>query len=234
VRVGESLAVGSSAAIIAWLATQWIDGAVAVIAAVIAAGNGGISGWRGVYEWRRARGWVAVLLDSTWALVPTAGGLLAHLVAPINRPVEYEASLSRRQNRHVYRRGAALKPGFALTVGNVISGAGDVDHVRRRRLITDHENVHIWQARWFGLFYPLIYALWALAGLAAGVVLWLRRGRSVKLAAAVESCAYYLNPFEWWAYSRDDLWPPPGKVANLGWRRPAVRSFTARDAEASR
>ena len=28
--------------------------------------NGAISGWRGIYRWRRASGWLAVLLDSTW------------------------------------------------------------------------------------------------------------------------------------------------------------------------
>jgi hypothetical protein len=43
----------------------------------------------------------------------------------------------------------------------------------------------------------------------------------------IESCAYYLNPFEWWAYSRDDHWPPSGKVEQLGWKRPAVRSFAS-------
>ena len=47
--------------------------------------------------------------------------------------------------------------------------------------------------------------------------------RDQPVAKVVESCAYYLNPFEWWAYSRDDHWPPSGKVAGLGWRRPIVR-----------
>jgi hypothetical protein len=42
----------------------------------------------------------------------------------------------------------------------------------------------------------------------------------------VESCAYYLNPFEWWAYSRDDYWPPKGKVADLGWKRPCCRPLS--------
>ena len=42
----------------------------------------------------------------------------------------------------------------------------------------------------------------------------------------VESCAYYLNPFEWWAYSRDDHWPPKGLLAGIGWKRPAVRPFS--------
>jgi hypothetical protein len=43
------------------------------------------------------------------------------------------------------------------------------------------------------------------------------------VGVVVESVAYYLNPFEWWAYSRDNLWPPPSKVQDLGYRRAAVR-----------
>jgi hypothetical protein len=43
------------------------------------------------------------------------------------------------------------------------------------------------------------------------------------MAKVVETYAYYLNPLEWWAYSRDDHWPPSGKVAGIGWKRPAVR-----------
>jgi hypothetical protein len=45
----------------------------------------------------------------------------------------------------------------------------------------------------------------------------------------VETCAYYLNPFEWWAYSRDAHWPPAGKLAEVGWQRPVVRSFASRE-----
>ena len=41
----------------------------------------------------------------------------------------------------------------------------------------------------------------------------------------VETCSYYTNPFEWWAYSRDSYWPPHGKVADVGWTKPVVRSF---------
>jgi hypothetical protein len=43
----------------------------------------------------------------------------------------------------------------------------------------------------------------------------------------VESVAYYLNPFEWWAYSRDNLWPPPGKVPDLGYSKAAIRPLAA-------
>ena len=56
-----------------------------------------------------------------------------------------------------------------------------------------------------------------------GVLVWLRRGRKEPLGTMIESCSYYTNPFEWWAYSRDDLWPPPGLVVGIGWRKAAVR-----------
>ncbi|MGB9345079.1 MAG: hypothetical protein WCA90_03505, partial [Ilumatobacteraceae bacterium] len=90
-------------------------------------------------------------------------------------------------------------------------------------LVTDHEDVHVWQARWFGPFYPLLYGGWMVAGGAAGMAVWATRRRSEPFRRVVESCAYYLNPFEWWAYSRDDHWPPSGKVRGLGWRKPVVR-----------
>jgi len=48
------------------------------------------------------------------------------------------------------------------------------------------------------------------------------------LPKVVETCGYYLNPFEWWAYSRDDHWPPHGIVGGLGWKQPAVQPFAAR------
>ena len=105
----------------------------------------------------------------------------------------------------------------------VISGAGDVSRPRRRKLITDHEAVHVWQARWFGPCYLPLYGLWAGVGVLGGVLLWLRRGRNEPLGTMIESCSYYTNPFEWWAYSRDDLWPPPGLVTGVGWRNAAVR-----------
>ena len=221
-RAAEALLTAAIGALLGWLAGQWIHTTVGGVMALVAGLNGAVSGWRGVYGWRR-HGALAFALDSTWASVPVVGSLMAHGVAAASRTAGYEASLSRRQNRHVYRGGMHLKPGFAFTVGNVISGAGDVDRPRRRRLITDHEDVHVWQARWFGPFYLAIYGAWALGGVVVGMVLWLRRGRAVPLGSMIESCAYYLNPFEWWAYSRDALWPPSGKVHGLGWSKPAAR-----------
>jgi hypothetical protein len=219
----EAIATAAAGAALGWLAGAWMHPAVGVAMAVVAALNGAISGWRQIYPWRLTAGVIAFVLDSTWAIIPTTGSLLAHLGAALRRPAHYDDSLSRRRSRHVYGGGLTLKPGFALTVGNVIAGAGDLSGARRRRLVTDHEYVHVWQGRWFGPFYLVIYGLWAGLGAVVGVVLWLVRGRREKVGVVVESVAYYLNPFEWWAYSRDNLWPPPAKVNDLGYKRAAVR-----------
>jgi len=38
-----------------------------------------------------------------------------------------------------------------------------------------------------------------------GLIAWLRRGRREPFGTVVRSWTYYSNPFEWWAYCRDDL-----------------------------
>jgi hypothetical protein len=196
---------------------------LAVPLGAIAATNGAICGWRRVYDWRCSTGAIALVLDSTWALPMTAAGLASQALGVIRGRPGFDESLSRRANRQVFQRGFVPRRGFAITVGNVISGAGDTSLPRRRRLVMDHEDVHVWQARWFGPFYPALYGAWMLVGGAAGVVVWATRRRGDPFTKVVESCAYYLNPFEWWAYSRDDHWPPSGKLRGLGWRNPIVR-----------
>jgi len=206
-----------------------LGGAVGVVAGfvvpagAIAAANGAISGWRGIYDWRRVSGVTAFVLDSTWSLPMTSAALFANAVAGVQRDSGYVPELSERQNRHVHRRGFMPRRGFAITLGNVIGGAGDVERPRRRRLITDHEDVHCWQARWLGPFFPVLYVGWMAVAGAAGMAVWLIRRRDDPFTKVVESSAYYLNPLEWWAYSRDDHWPPPGKVAGLGWSNPCCR-----------
>ena len=229
-RVAESVVAGAAGAVLGGVLGGLIAPAVGWSAAVVAGTNGVISGWRRIYSWRRRDGWIAFVLDSTWNSAPIVGSLLAHGIALV-RHGDFEASLSTRQNRHVYRGGATLKKGYALTAGNVISGAGDVDRPRRRRLITDHEDVHVWQSRWFGPIYPLVYGMWFVGGSVAGFFLWLRRRPKERLGSLVESCAYYTNPFEWWAYSRDDHWPPSGKALGVGWRKAAVRPLAQLRAE---
>jgi hypothetical protein len=126
----------------------------------------------------------------------------------------------------VYRRGAHLQAGYVFTIGNVISSAGDVDQLRHRKLIVDHEDVHVWQARTFGPLYVVVYGLWSGIGAAIGLVAWLRGGRREQLALVVRTWSYYDNPFEWWAYCRDDLWPPSGAVPAHAWKRRIVRPFS--------
>jgi hypothetical protein len=196
---------------------------LAVPFGAIAGANGAIGGWRRIYDWSRSEGVVAFVLDSTWALPMTGAGLLTHAVAFLQRDAGYAVELSRRSNRHVYRRGFQPRRGFAITIGNVVNGAGDISRSGRQQLVTDHEDVHVWQARWFGPLYPLLYGGWMIVGGAVGVVVWAVQPRQAPLAKVVETCAYYVNPFEWWAYSRHGLWPPSGKVVGLGWRFPITR-----------
>ncbi len=195
---------------------------LAVPFAAIGAVNGVVAGWRRIYDWSCSNGVVAFVLDSTWSIPMTAAGLASQALGLLRGRPGYDSSLSRRSNRMVFQRGFVPRRGFAITVGNVISGAGDTSNPRRRQLVTDHENVHVWQSRWLGPLYPLMYGAWMLGGGAVGMLVWVSRRRDEPFTKVVESCAYYLNPFEWWAYSRDDHWPPSGKVRGLGWRKPIV------------
>jgi hypothetical protein len=222
-RIAEAVSTAAAGASLGALA-GWPFG-VSIPLGVVGGINGAVCGWRGTYEWRSPVGFVGFVLDSTWAAGTTASALFAHLAALARGNPQYHDELSRRHNRHVYGRGFQPRKRFAITLGNVIAGAGDLTSERRRRLVTDHEDVHVWQARWFGPLYPVLYVGWALGAAAIGVVVWVVRRRGEPFTKVVESCAYYLNPFEWWAYSRDDHWPPKGLVAGIGWKRPAVRPF---------
>jgi hypothetical protein len=225
-KAGEAAATALAGAALGGLLGLVAPAAVAVPVVAVAAANGAVSGWRGIYEWRSSSGVVAFVLDSTWASATTLSALAAHAVASVSNG-GYSPELSRRRNRHVYRAGLRLRKGFAMTLGNVVNGAGDIAKPRRAKLVTDHEDVHVWQARWWGPIYPAVYATWMAGGALVGLVVWATRRRSDPIGKVVESCAYYNNPFEWWAYSRDDHWPPSGKLAELGWKRPAVQAFTA-------
>ena len=231
-RAVEAVVLTAGGAVLGGLAWSPLGVGVAVPAAVVAGANGAISGWRGIYGWSCAPGVVAFVLDSTWAGVTTAAALASHAIAVVRGRPGYVPDLSERQHRHVYARGFQPRSGFLITVGNVVSGAGDTSGARRRRVVTHHEDVHVWQARWLGPLFPLLYGGWMAAGGAVGAVVWaVRRARGRRdgsLTKVVESCAYYLNPFEWWAYSRDAAWPPSGKVPGLGWRRPMVRPLARR------
>ncbi|MEQ8439676.1 MAG: hypothetical protein RIB65_19450 [Ilumatobacter fluminis] len=199
-----------------------------VIGALAGGANGAVSGARQVYDWSTGKGRLAFALDSTWALATTTAGLVAHAVAATQHDAAYQEALSRRQNRHVYGRGFRMRKGFAITLGNVVNGAGDVTRPRKAKLVTDHEDVHVWQARWFGPLYPFLYGGWMAGAALVATVAWPIVGRGRSWFRLVETYSYYLNPFEWWAYSRDDHWPPSGKLADVGWQRPIVQSLASR------
>ena len=224
----EALAASAAGGVLAAGAGSLVG--FAAPAAVVGGLNGFVSGRRGIYDWRSPKGVGAFVLDSTWALASTAAGLVCHGVAAAQRDAGWSEALSGRRNRHVYARGLQPRRGFATTLGNVVNGAGDLSNPRRVKLVTDHEDVHVWQARAFGPAYPVLYVGWMAGGGVAGAAAWLVRGRREPLTKTVETYAYYLNPFEWWAYSRDDHWPPSKKLDGVGWKRPAVRSFANRRA----
>lgn len=222
-RLVEALAIGALGGAVAGLVGSIVD--LTLVVAIVGAGNGLVSGWLGIYELGHSRGWVALALDSSWGVLGTALGLLLHVVNLFMTGSGYEPDLSERQNRHVYNRGASVRGGFALSMGNVVSNAGGkvglrgetAAVVRRRRLVTAHEDLHVWQNRWFGPLFQVVYVLWLILGTVAATLAWpVVRGSYWN---AVETVAYYDNPFEFWAYSNDDYWPPRGVHPRLCWRR---------------
>jgi hypothetical protein len=214
----------------------------------IGAANGLIGGWRQIYRWRDLRGSLAFGVDSTWALATTSAGLVSHLFAALatmfGRPARYSEALSQRHNRHVYSGGFRPRKGFVVTLGNVVSGAGDLTQDRSVKLVTDHEQIHINQARALGPLYPVVYGGSMAAGAAVALAMALtatlnralaqkfstrtEQASSPSLFALIDTYAYYCNPCEWWAYSRDGNWPPPGKLSGRGWTRPIVRPLQER------
>lgn len=201
------------------LGLEWVGASIAGLGGLIA-------GWHQIYDWRTVGGWVGFGLDSTWGLVGTAGSLFFHLLQRVLPTGVYRPELSRRKGRHVYAGGYRLKAGFATAIGNVITNADGLSGLdgaggpRRRLLIDRHEMLHVWQHRWFGPLFPTLYTAWFVLGAVVGFVLAIANRRPV--AKAVLTVAYYDNPFEYFAYRRDEYWPPAGADENLTWKRRAT------------
>ncbi|HET9547754.1 MAG TPA: hypothetical protein VFO97_07955, partial [Desertimonas sp.] len=86
---------------------------LAAAAAIVGGLNGAIAGWHRIHRWRSPAGVTAFVLDSTWALITTAGALSVHAVAVVqNVPGNYVRSLSERRDRHVYVQGLRFRRGF--------------------------------------------------------------------------------------------------------------------------
>lgn len=201
-----------------------LGGVPLAVATGISAGiNGAFGGFRRVYDWRRAKGWLAFAADSTWGLFGTTLGNVLNLANSLGSRAGYRPDFSRRQNRHVFEKGACLKRRFALTHGNVISNAatGRESLVEERRPFIDrHEGLHIWQNRLFGPLYQALYVAWFLGGALVGAATWALKRDRPKLQRLVETAAYYDNPFEFWAYKRDEHWEDNSADPILKWRRP--------------
>ena len=188
------------------------------VGAVMGGMNGLVSGINGIYDWTSVDGWFAFISDSTWSLIGTSLGNVVHIINLFYDDANYRSDLSRRQNRHVYEGGFALKEDFAFTQGNVISNAGlgqgaaGIDPA----FIADHEELHIWQQRFFGPIFQLTYVVWGVGGFIVGSVVWFFSADE-DWWSLVETAAYYDNPFEYWAYKNDSNWPPSGANPTLTW-----------------
>ena len=203
-----ALETGLTTAAGAWLG--WTIGGP--LGLVMGGMNGLIGGIHGIYDWSSPEGWFAFLSDSTWNLIGTSLGNVVHIINLFYKDANYRDDLSRRQNRNVYEGGFALKKDFAFTQGNVISNAGLGTGTVNAAFIANHEELHVWQQRFFGPVFQVGYIVWAVGGAVVGSIVWLWHtdtGLS-GLGSLIETAAYYDNPFEYWAYKNDNNWPPSG------------------------
>jgi hypothetical protein len=164
--------------------------------AVIGGVSGAINGWRRIYDWQSPSGVAGFALDHSWALATTLGGLVSHALSALRGQPGFEPAVSERRGRHVYARGFQVRRGFAMAMGNVVTGVGD-----RHRLVDDHEMVHVWQSRLLGPLYPVAYVGWSVMAAPVGVWQWWRNGRQRPLGRVVDAVAYRANPLERWAYA---------------------------------
>ncbi len=219
----EAVVVGAAGAIVGALVGTPFGTIVTVIFAVIAGVNGAFAGYRQIYHWRTWQGNVAFFLDSTWGMVGTVKGDLVNIANLFWPGAEYRTDCSRRQNRHVYFGGAAIRRGYAWTQGNVISNADSGRGLTRPLFLTRHEGLHIWQSRMFGPVFQGGYALWMALGGLAGAIAWLFN-RDQDFYNMVETGAYYDNPFEYWAYVNDHNWPHSSANPKFRWPKPAEQT----------
>ena len=220
----EAVAVGAAGALLGGMTGRIVG--FPLLGTAIGAMSGAVSGARRVYDWKSTRGVGAFVLDHTWALATTTASVVSTALNAASG-ARFDESLTTRQNRMTFDKGLILRRGFAVTFGYVVNGAADRDGIvndRRRKLVTQHEDQHVWQARIFGPVYPVVYAGWFAVGAIVATAKWFVKGQTTKLIDEIDATAYYRNPFEWHAYSYDDNWPPHGVDATKVWSQP-FRAF---------
>lgn len=188
---GALLALGASTLLLAVLGARMsIRVALAGICCIVAAANGAIAGFEGIYAWSSYSGILAFVADSTIGIFGTALGLAVHAHNSL-QGVDL-SPLGHRNNVFVYDSGFNFD-GMTITQGNVISSMKGSEN------LLAHESLHAWQSRAFGPLYQLVYGAWSVGGLLLGT------GASVAGHGGIESnvalLAYDTNPWELWAYS---------------------------------
>ena len=166
-----------------------------------------------IYDLSTPRGWAALLLDYTWGLPGTTLGYGLQIVNSFVPNNGYDPVLSKQVGFITYHNGVGL-PGYTTTLGNVNTslgyGPGAVD------ILENHEAVHVWQSRLFGPLFTASYFGWLVGGGLVGTGYWLFHPNQDFLSV-ITTTAYYDNPWEVWAYTNDNNWPPPGALPGLHW-----------------
>jgi hypothetical protein len=179
------------------------------MAAVVGSFVGMMDGIRRIHRWPKMGG-PGFLLDVTWGLAGSTNGCLLHLLnfawaRPQDNP---------RGGAHRYPKGFCVKPGYAITLGTVMSNLpAHADH------LLPHELLHVLQNRLFGPVYTLTYLVWMAVMLPPALAAGLFKGRAVQ---TVEDWCYTNNPWENWAYARGG-WRDPCRV----WGRATTVIVTA-------
>ncbi len=219
-RATEAVATAAGAAALGFVTWGIAFGTViGIVAAVFAAINGLLSGLRQVYAWRTVAGWYAFVVDASWALIGTTLGTAVNVANLFWKNATYRPDLSHRRNRHVFDHGFRVSARYANTQGCVISNARVGNSERRILFLDRHEDLHIWQNRWFGPVYQGLYLAWLIGGSIVGLVAWAVHSQpKPPLKRLVETVAYYDCPFEYWAYRNDEHWADNSSpVAGLRW-----------------
>jgi hypothetical protein len=232
----EAVVVGVLGATLGGAFGWWLHPWVAVAMAVVAGLNGAVSGWRQGLRVAHTMGRSGLrrrqhVGDAAGGGRPTGAGVCAgHAVGRLRRVAEPSAEPARVPRRRLpaARVRAHPRQRHLQCRRRVARPAAQADHGPRGGARVAGAGIR-------AAVPGAVPACGRWVGRCSAAVVWVLRRRREPLGKVVESCAYYLNPFEWWAYSRDDLWPPPGLLPGLGWRRAAARPLSAvRAARATR
>ena len=116
-----------------------------------------------------APGWAGAALDATWGLVGHHGLARGARREPVpRRPglppgTERAAGPARVPARLLTAEASSRSPRATRSPTHARSRTA-----RRRSLIERHEGLHVWQQRWFGPIFPIVYGAWMVGGAITG------------------------------------------------------------------